>query len=376
MLHAIPISEKSDKDTINTPFILQNKPITLFENDLSMAKISVIIPIYNAETYLENCLESIKNQSFTDYEVLLIDDGSTDNSGKICDAFAVKDSRFQAIHKSNGGVSSARNIGIEKAKGEWICFIDSDDTVEKDYLLHLYQGVSQQKDILIIQGFKTILPQKQSRIRTFRTRLYTASEIYQLFQVLNINRSGYPFAKLYNTQIVRQNQIRFIEQIHYAEDVMFMLTYMCYINAIQTLDGYNYNYYIRNNPNSLSQRIFSFESEYTCYETYLDRMEKLKIRFNMPQESLIKVYNVISEYLVRRSIGSMYQKQTHKPKAERLTILRSLTTQQIDFLNAYYKECSWFHKVTVFLLSNHYYYFCDRFNCLIALGRKLFKRNK
>lgn len=205
----------------------------MFENDLSMAKISVIIPIYNAETYLENCLESIKNQSFTDYEVLLIDDGSTDNSGKICDSFATEDSRFHAIHKSNGGVSSARNTGIDQTKGEWICFIDSDDTVEKDYLLHLYQGVNQQKDILIIQGFKTILPKGQSRVRTFETRLYTASDMYQLFQFLNINRSGYPFAKLYNAPIIRQNQIRFIEQIHYAEDVMFMLTYMAHISVVQ-----------------------------------------------------------------------------------------------------------------------------------------------
>lgn len=371
-----PISEKSDKDTINTPFILQNKPITLFENNLNMAKISVIIPIYNAEVYLENCLESIKNQSFTDYEVLLIDDGSTDNSGKICDVFATKDFRFQVIHKSNGGVSSARNIGIEQAKGEWICFMDSDDTVEKDYLQHLYQGANQQNDILVVQGFKTILPQKQSRVRTFGTHLYTTTDIYQLFQVLNINRSGYPFAKLYNSQIIQQHQIRFIEQIHYAEDVMFMLTYMCHINAIQTLDGYNYNYYIRNNSNSLSHRIFSFESEYTCYETYIDRINKLKNKFNIPEESLVKVYNVISEYLVRRSIGSMYQSQTYKPKYERIRILKSLTKQQIDFLNSYYKECSWFHKVTVFLLSNHYYYFCDRFNSLIALGRKLFKRNE
>lgn len=341
-----------------------------------MAKISVIIPIYNAEVYLEKCLESIKNQSFTDYEVLLIDDGSTDNSGKICDVFATKDTRFKVIHKSNGGVSSARNIGINHAKGEWICFMDSDDTAETNYLLHLYRGVNQQKDILIIQGFKTILPKDQSHVRTFETHLYTTSDMYKLFENLYTNRCGHPFAKLYNTQIIQQNQIYFIEQIHYAEDVMFMLTYMCYIKAIQTLDGYNYNYYIRDNSNSLSQRIFSFESEYICYETYIDRINKLKIRFNMPEESLVKVYNVISESLVRRSIGSMYQSQTYKPKYERIRILKSLTKQQLDFLNSYYKECSWFHKVTVFLLSNHYYYFCDRFNGLIALGRKLFKKNK
>ena len=104
-------------------------------------------------------------------------------------------------------------------------------------MLHLYRGVNQQKDILIIQGFKTILPKDQSHVRTFETHLYTTSDMYKLFENLYTNRCGHPFAKLYNTQIIQQNQIYFIEQIHYAEDVMFMLTYMCYIKAIQTLDG-------------------------------------------------------------------------------------------------------------------------------------------
>ena len=338
-----------------------------------MVKISVIIPIYNAESFLNECLASIQNQTFSDYEVWLIDDGSTDNSGKICDNFAANNKLFHVIHKKNGGVSSARNAGLEKANGEWICFIDADDTVEKEYLSTLYQFANMQKDILIIQGFKTFLPDNTYIDKRFTNQLYNSSEVYKTFQDLNINRCGYPFGKLYNAEIIRHHHLRFVESIHYAEDVMFMLTYLTHCSAIQTVEGMNYNYYIRKNIQSLSKRIFVFESEYACYQLYLKRIGELKQRFNLTETSLRKVYNVISEYLIRRSIGALYQKQTRKPRQERLVILKRLTPTQLDFLYTYYKECSWFHKLTVWLLRKHYYYLCDVFNCLIAQGRSIVK---
>lgn len=338
-----------------------------------MVKISVIIPIYNAESFLNECLASIQNQTFSDYEVWLIDDGSTDNSGKICDNFAANNKLFHVIHKKNGGVSSARNAGLEKANGEWICFIDADDTVEKEYLSTLYQFANMQKDILIIQGFKTFLPDNTYIDKRFTNQLYNSSEVYKTFQDLNINRCGYPFGKLYNAEIIRHHHLRFVESIHYAEDVMFMLTYLTHCSAIQTVEGMNYNYYIRKNIQSLSKRIFVFESEYACYQLYLKRIGELKQRFNLTETSLRKVYNVISEYLIRRSIGALYQKQTRKPRQERLIILKRLTPTQLDFLHTYYKECSWFHKLTVWLLRKHYYYLCDVFNCLIAQGRSIVK---
>lgn len=338
-----------------------------------MVKISVIIPIYNAESFLNECLASIQNQTFSDYEVWLIDDGSTDNSGTICDKFAAPNKQFHVIHKKNGGVSSARNAGLEKANGEWICFIDADDTVEKEYLSTLYQFANMQKDILIIQGFKTFLPDNTYIDKRFTNQLYNSSEVYKTFQDLNINRCGYPFGKLYNAEIIRHHHLRFVESIHYAEDVMFMLTYLTHCSAIQTVEGMNYNYYIRKNIQSLSKRIFVFESEYACYQLYLKRIGELKQRFNLTETSLRKVYNVISEYLIRRSIGALYQKQTRKPRQERLVILKRLTPTQLDFLHTYYKECSWFHKLTVWLLRKHYYYLCDVFNCLIAQGRSIVK---
>ena len=100
--------------------------------------ISVIVPVYNTEKYLHRCVDSILAQTFTDFELLLIDDGSTDSSGAICDEYAQKDSRVRVFHKENGGVSSARNLGLDKAKGKWVTFVDSDDWIKESFLNKLY----------------------------------------------------------------------------------------------------------------------------------------------------------------------------------------------------------------------------------------------
>ena len=336
---------------------------------MSKIAISVIVPIYNAEAYLQSCLDSLRSQSFSDFEVWLIDDGSKDCSGKICDDFARVDPRFHVIHKPNGGVSSARNSGLEQANGEWICFVDADDTVGSNYLHQLYQATTYKESQLIMQGFQTFLPD-QIQSRSFSEHIFRSDDIYIAFHKLRIHRCGFPFGKLYRTTIINEQGLRFDEQIHYAEDVMFMLHYLCFVSIIHTIEGTEYHYYIRNNS-SLSQRIFSFESEYRCYQTYLNLIQKLQHRFHLPSTALQSVNNVISEYLVRRAIGSLYQHQTRKNKKERLKILRSLTIAQISFLQTYYKECNWFHKVTVYLLSKHYYYLCDLLNEGIAIGRFL-----
>ena len=103
-------------------------------NDKNTLNISVVIPIFNADKYLHRCINSVLSQSYTDFELLLIDDGSTDKSGKICDEYAREDDRVRVFHKENGGVSSARNLGLDNAKGEWVSFVDADDRVETDYL--------------------------------------------------------------------------------------------------------------------------------------------------------------------------------------------------------------------------------------------------
>ena len=95
--------------------------------------LSVIVPVYNSKEHLSRCIDSILSQSFSDFELLLVDDGSKDGSGAVCDAYSEKDSRVRVFHKENGGVSSARNVGIENADGQWLTFIDSDDWIEEDF---------------------------------------------------------------------------------------------------------------------------------------------------------------------------------------------------------------------------------------------------
>ena len=120
---------------------------------MSNPKISVIIPVYNAESTLRRCVDSVLAQTFTDFECLLIDDGSKDRSGAICDEYAARDSRIRAFHKENGGVSSARNLGLDNATGEWIAFVDSDDWAGEKYL----ESFSEYLDAdLIISGIQSV----------------------------------------------------------------------------------------------------------------------------------------------------------------------------------------------------------------------------
>jgi len=108
---------------------------------MSNVKISVIVPIYNADKYLKDCVESILNQTFRDFELLLVDDGSKDNSLKICNTFKAQDNRVKVLHQKKSGSSAAKNAGINAACGEYIAFCDADDVIDKEYIANLYQGV-------------------------------------------------------------------------------------------------------------------------------------------------------------------------------------------------------------------------------------------
>lgn len=124
--------------------------------DMDKTKVSVILPVYQVEKYLGICIESVINQNYQNLEILLIDDGSTDKSGEICDEYAVRDKRIRVIHKENEGVSIARNVGIANATGEWICFADSDDILEKDYVDYLLSmALGNQVDVAVSTDFFT-----------------------------------------------------------------------------------------------------------------------------------------------------------------------------------------------------------------------------
>ena len=127
-----------------------------------MPAISVIIPVYNMGPWLRDCLESVLAQTFTSFECILVDDGSTDDSPQICDHYAKKDDRFRVIHKANGGLSSARNAGLDDAAGEYIAFVDSDDVILPDYLKILYEALHQNDADMSICGVEDVTESCQS----------------------------------------------------------------------------------------------------------------------------------------------------------------------------------------------------------------------
>lgn len=189
--------------------------------------ISIIIPVYNTETYLPACLDSILSQGFTDFEVLLVDDGSRDGSGAICDAYAAKDPRVRVFHKENGGVSAARNLALEQAGGAWVCFVDSDDQLTPGGLQALYDGISDQVDLVMADFIKTTLPVEPVKPGPCETRLIDRNEaMVSMFNQPDRRFEGYVFAKLFRRDLILKANLGFDPAIAIKEDTLFVVSYL------------------------------------------------------------------------------------------------------------------------------------------------------
>ena len=181
---------------------------------MSSPKISIIIPVYNVEDYLSMCIESVIAQTYKDWELILVDDGSPDNSGSICDEYASRDPRIRVIHKKNAGVSAARNTGIEAANGEWISFIDSDDWVDTDYL-EKFELDKDDAD-LIIQGLEYYDNRNGQYFKQIKVAdcILSGTDSKKLVADNNVLGSGYPVAKAYRKSII-DTGVRFDTTISY-----------------------------------------------------------------------------------------------------------------------------------------------------------------
>lgn len=227
-----------------------------------MPVISIIIPVYNTSQYLRECLDSICTQSYTDWECLLVDDGSTDDSGDICDKYAEKDSRFKALHIKNGGASCARNYGIGKACGEWIAFVDSDDKVLPDYLRNLINAVESERADVVLSNYGG----RQEDMHIKENRRLEGEQMIDYFLVNSIFALSAPYGKLYNNKIIEENNIQFPIGINMGEDLVFLGRYMNCINSASLIT--DCSYIVNNIEGSLSKKYYSFESEYRCFELW------------------------------------------------------------------------------------------------------------
>ena len=221
--------------------------------------ISIIIPVYNSQNYLNQCIDSVINQNYKTWELILVDDGSTDESGRICEYYSERDDRIKTYHINNSGVSHARNVGILYSSCDWICFIDSDDWVEPNYLDEFYKHNPQFGDIVLqssIMDFEHY-PERNRLFRTYPNAIF--QKLSSNFSDLKILHDGVPYAKLFNRSVIIDNSICFNESLSIHEDHVFVLDYYKYVSTIKTSSNVSYHYMKRSGETLSSKKHDPFE---------------------------------------------------------------------------------------------------------------------
>lgn len=203
-----------------------------------MNKISIVVPVYNVENYIDRCIESIINQTYKNIEIILVDDGSKDNSGKICDKYANRDKRIKVVHKLNGGLSSARNAGLDVCSGEYVGFVDGDDWIEKNMYEILISMIKKGKSEIAICGHREVIQNEKVRPAIQMKNIFLdKNELWEeVFGDLNVAS----WNKLYKKEII--GNLRFPLNIIHGEDLIFNLQYLvkCKSGVLNKTKCYNY----------------------------------------------------------------------------------------------------------------------------------------
>lgn len=258
-----------------------------------MSKISIIVPCFNAEKYIEKCISSIIQNTFSDFEIIIVDDGSTDNSkGKILD-FLNKDFRIKYFYQTNSGVSSARNTGIEKATGDYIVFIDSDDDVSPNYLSDLFDNSNNGEYFVL----GSVLEKNQSGvIKNLRNHqgTWSTSNIKEL--VLSGKIYGSVTSSIFKTSVLRENSIKFTTEIIYCEDLLFLFDYLNEFDGeCLIIDGANYYHSLDNEDSATNNRLtLKYAEAYKLLPTLIaSRVEKSFQKY-VNSEYALSVYRLMN----------------------------------------------------------------------------------
>lgn len=286
--------------------------------------VSIIVAIYNVEKYINRCIESLVNQTYKNIEIILVDDGSSDNSSKICDGWASKDSRIRVVHKKNGGLSDARNAGLNAAKGEYVCFVDGDDFVEKELVDLTYTSARENNvDIVVYSNYD--VTSKNIKIRhnlTVSKSIYWGKEdILQLFKesigTMPNSASDYdigfaPWGKLCKRDLLIKNSVKFqSERKLIYEDLMFLLDLMPHINSASIVNQPLYDYC--QNDQSLTRsvdptRFYRIKKQYF----YLKNTSPYKEELFSDNEILLRFKRTMLSYVRNCAMRTINDKKINR----------------------------------------------------------------
>ncbi len=239
--------------------------------------ISIIVPIYNREQWLRNCLESISSQTSKDWECILVNDGSTDNSLKIAQEYAANDPRFIVFSQENQGVSAARNLGLDHAQGKWITFVDSDDEIAPDYL-EILHNLGEENNADIVYGSIMVYEKGNNRWSAIlEDKVYDyQDEDFENFFVSRM--SG--IIKLFRHDHIREHHLRFDTKLHFAEDLIFTIQFYLHAQRLATSSKAIYKYSKRNDDESqLHKQFHDFQLEIELYNKIVSHYDQMIARY-------------------------------------------------------------------------------------------------
>lgn len=335
-------------------------------------EISIIVPVYNVEKYIDRCIDSILNQTFKDFELILVNDGSTDNSGDICDKYSKIDSRIKVIHKINGGVSSARNVGIDNANGKYIQFIDPDDWVDDLLLERSYNTINNEDSDIVFLGIKY-----EDFISKRVTKRVVSKEIifdinknikHDAIKLIKDDLFGFTWCKLFKASIIKSHKIKFDESISLAEDEKFTCDYYKYINKISVLDE-AYYYYVKYGNERQTLCSMSGNSIYTRDKIFKSWMQMLDTKEN---DIFIKTY------LSNKSFSNLYEEVYNIYFEEKNKVTRNIKLSKLKntyFYNYLVKNYTkYYQKILLFFINNNKYEIFKIFNKLYYILKLKNKR--
>lgn len=293
--------------------------------------ISVIIPVYNAEKFLPECLDSVLAQEYREFELLLVDDGSTDSSGAIADRYASHDPRIVALHQRNAGVSAARNRGLEAARGEYIAFVDADDRVTPTYLFDFLDSPAD----LTIAGM-TLLYEPSGRTESYgfdRTRTaHTDRERGELFAEAEIRSTTKgPYNKLFKREIIERNHLRFDPRYSYGEDHLFVLEYVKHCRSMAQIDQANY-LYIQRPTASLTNKLLPYKQLSSYAREAYARRQELIGQLGIDNREYNRYILEERAHLIYQSIYALYSAEGHYPADERWDFIEEVYRCDYDMV--------------------------------------------
>ena len=288
--------------------------------------ISIIVPVYNVEQYLEKCVDSIINQKYKNLEIILVDDGATDSSGKLCDELAKIDNRIKVYHKENGGLSDARNYGVERATGDYIGFVDSDDYIDSEMYEELYEAIKKENVDVVECNLKIIYPD--------RVELFTEQKYYNVYTKQEYLEEYLKIEKIFGSACVRLIKSDVVKKLKFPVGKLYEDTYYAY-DLIEKVDSY----VIMNNP----------------YYNYLMRENSItNTKFNPRIFDLIEIVEKFHKTTYEDYPGLKEAADCRKMYAY-FSVLNSILLEENYRDNEYYSEIlSYFKRNYISLLKNKY----------------------